>query len=978
MTISILRSRTTPDLWGAFSTAFLDELGAWTGPRAWPAAAWLTHRVQRDLLYRNAAGRNIPGWLNPPVSLFSDLPGLFDIRTRPIGLIERQLLLDEIAGSVPSPFTASTDTGRSSGPRGAADRLIRDLLPEGVTPGQLEQALATLPQDAFATERNQWLVSVYKTYLARLADDHRYDARSIHSLAADRISAGQLPQILNGATRLHLYGLHSMRYRHRLIAALAEQDQVEVVVYLLQEEENDEWLGVTDETLAGDSEPGKPLVQPAPDELRELEFVAGEIKQRVLAGSLPDEIAVVARVGQMDARLAHETLERAGIPTTARIRSPLDEVPALKAILQLLRGAARNWPWRALRPVLANSCFHLEDIDLRTIDKAAAERRVTGLDNWTAGIERLKKPVDLFKSFAQQAGRLSDPRPAAEWIAVTRELLDPGWFDFRRRISQAPLNRWDAVRLDQQGVEKMDTLLHQWSEIETDDQPVNCEDWYKQIRRFTASNQIALTTPRRTGVQVLEAHEAALVPFRHTFVIHANDGEFPKAPSPDWLFTEDERTALWNAGLPVADRQLDLRRERSLWRAVTAGDDVTITYRTADSSGTPLLHSLLVPEHDPATEIPRTRFVWDEPFTTHQADLGAVTRLRESIEEDAASSPVPRRTPVRLAVLRAFAESHRLGSTDGVRPSGMPGPWNGLIRDPEVLEDLANRFGDERLWSASQLELYAQNPYAFFVQRVLGLDEHAEAEEDANVMKQGSVMHTLLERFYGRFPGPFPCPWADTAEPVFREVADLALAELEQNGEWLGVPAIWKVRREKLRSDVAGYLEWELGKFRAATPLEFEFAFGNDGDPAVTISGDDMAGNPVSIRLRGRIDRIDAADNELYVVDYKSGQIPKPKGYDDGAVLQGPLYMAALRSLGRAAVLAEYRSVKQRKRGSDVDWNGDQCARAIRIALSIPARIRAGLFEPRAADGCGWKDYWAGGLALYRCKSVHDGCRFDD
>lgn len=978
MTISILRSRTTPDLWGAFSTAFLDELGPWTGPGTWPAAAWLTHRVQRDLLYRDAASRGIPGWLNPPVSFFSDLPDLFDIRQRPLGLIERQVLLDEIAGGLAGPFTGAGSEARSTGLGRAADHLIGELLPEGITPDQLEEALATLPLDPFGTQRNHWLASVYRTYLGRLAEDGHYDSRAIHSLISDRIDAGDLQRVLNGAPRLHLYGLHSLRHRRRLLNSLARQDQVEVIVYLLQEEEEDEWHGLANETLVGDTEPVRPLVQPAPDELRELEFVAGEIKRRVLAGASPDEIAVVARMGEMDARLAHETLERAGIPTTARIRSPLDEVPALKAILQLLRGAARNWPWRPLRQVLANSCFDLDGIDLRMIDKLAAERRITGLDNWMARIKLPGRSADLFKEFAEQAARLTEPRPIREWIAITRELLDPGWFDFRRRISQAPLGRWDAVRLDQQGVEKVHSLLHQWAEADADDQPVSSADWYDRFRRFVSSNRIALSTPRRTGVQVLEAHEAALVPFRHTFLIHANDGEFPRSSPPDWLFTDDERSALHKAGLPLADHVLNLRRERSLWRAVTAGNDVTITYRTADSGGTPLLHSLLVPEHDPSTEIPRTRFVWDEPFTTHQADLGAVVSLRERIEQNTASVPVPRVTPVRLAVLRAFAESHRLGSADGERLSGMHGPWNGLIRDPEVLEDLADRFGDDRLWSASQLESYAQNPYAFFVQRVLHLDEHTEAEEDANVMKQGSIMHTLLEKFYSRFPGPFPCTWAESAEPVFQEVADLALAELEREGEWLGLPAVWKVRREKLRSDVAGYLEWELGKFKAATPMEFEFAFGNDGEPAVTIEGHDLAGNAVSIRLRGKIDRIDAAANELYVVDYKSGQIPRAKGYDDGAVLQGPLYMAVLHSLGRTAVSAEYRSVRQRKRGSDIDWDGDKCARAIRIALSIPARVRAGLFEPCAADGCGWKDYWPGGLALYRCKSVHDGCRFDD
>ena len=95
--IHALRARTAHDLWHAFSSTFLDELGAWTGPGHWPAAAWLTHRVQRDLLYRDAAARGIRGWLNPPTTYFSELPTRFGILQRPIGLVERQALLDHLS-----------------------------------------------------------------------------------------------------------------------------------------------------------------------------------------------------------------------------------------------------------------------------------------------------------------------------------------------------------------------------------------------------------------------------------------------------------------------------------------------------------------------------------------------------------------------------------------------------------------------------------------------------------------------------------------------------------------------------------------------------------------------------------------------------------------------------------------------------------------------------------------------------------------
>ena len=53
--------------------------------------------------------------------------------------------------------------------------------------------------------------------------------------------------------------------------------------------------------------------------------------------------------------------------------------------------------------------------------------------------------------------------------------------------------------------------------------------------------------------------------------------------------------------------------------------------------------------------------------------------------------------------------------------------------------------------------------------------------------------------------------------------------------------------------------------------------------------------------------------------------------------------------------------------------------RALMLAHSIPGRVRAGRFEPCAANSCEWKDYWPGGLALVRIQQMlaKGVCRFD-
>ncbi|MGE0441436.1 MAG: PD-(D/E)XK nuclease family protein [Gemmatimonadales bacterium] len=1009
--LRVVRAAPTAAIWGALVGRLVDETGSHPGPGGHQSFAWLTHRLQRDRLWAAAARRGLKGWLQPPHAFFSEFPKAFGILGRRLGHLERTILLDRLVteAAAETGFAATGLAGSFDRPGigRAVDAFLADLLPEGVDPDQLEATLATLPAtDAFAEARNRWLVTLYRRFLAALAERNAWDPRAIHSLVADRIAAGGLPAAIHGARKLHIYGLTSIRHRRKLLRALAAQDQVEVVLYLLDEAVGEEFAGLTDvvETIP-DPVPAQPAVQPAPDQEREIEFVAHAIKKLVAQGGVPlDEIAVVARTGREDARFAHETLERAGIPTTARIRTPLAQVPALAAVLQLLRAAALGWRYRPLRHVLENSYFKL-DVDLRPVDHLAGRRRVQGLDGWQkqlAGLEaqvargddddkdlkafrtdRLGRTVEAFGAFAGRAAALEADRPLAEWIAATRGLLDPGWFDFRKRVCRPDGGRYDLVRLDQQGIEAASGLLHQWEGSAGDEAPITALQWYHRLRRLLAATEVTLSTPRRTGVQVVEAHEAALVPFRHTFLIHANEGEFPRPQAPGWLFNEDERRRLASQGLPVAHRDGTLRRERLLWDSVTRGPAVTITYRTADPGGTPLLPSLLVPDHDPATEIPRTQFVWDEPFTPHLAERAEVERVKETIERDGTGAPVIVAAPdtVRLAIVRAVAESHRLGHAALGRRAGALGPWTGHLRDPAVLAVLADKFGPDRIWSASQLETWGQNPFVFLVQRVLYLEEKLEVEDDANVMVQGSVTHSILEEFFRTLDGNIPDDSA--ALRVLDQVAARVFSQYEaDSGNWLGVPSLWRIRKEELRGKVQEYLAWELAKgLKGWTPREFEFAFGGEGEPAASLTGPNLFGESATMRMRGKIDRIDHLTDKKgqrqRVIDYKSGGTPSPSGYLDGGVLQGPLYLAVLDGMGRTLESAEYRSIKEPKSAAKVKWESDPCVSALRIALTIPALVRAGRFEPQGVKSTKWKSYWPGGLALYRAEEVLDVSRFE-
>ncbi len=117
-----------------------------------------------------------------------------------------------------------------------------------------------------------------------------------------------------------------------------------------------------------------------------------------------------------------------------------------------------------------------------------------------------------------------------------------------------------------------------------------------------------------------------------------------------------------------------------------------------------------------------------------------------------------------------------------------------------MLSWLAREFGDERLWSPTQLESYAKCPWAYFSSRLLRLEKLEDPEEEMDPATRGSVLHAALRRFYDRAReragGPVYLREADLAWAEAEVIAalDEALAEARARG-WVGHPALLAPKR---------------------------------------------------------------------------------------------------------------------------------------------------------------------------------------
>jgi ATP-dependent helicase/DNAse subunit B len=241
----------------------------------------------------------------------------------------------------------------------------------------------------------------------------------------------------------------------------------------------------------------------------------------------------------------------------------------------------------------------------------------------------------------------------------------------------------------------------------------------------------------------------------------------------------------------------------------------------------------------------------------------------------------------------------------------MPG-YGGIIA-PELKPDEMKSLEamKNRIYSVSQLEMYGKCPFQFFAKRILQLNVIETIEEELTPIERGTILHEILFEFYverrqaGK-PQLAQCSEKDFAEAV-EELRQLATRKLN---ELLVSDLFWDIEKEMIigfKTQRRGVLKEFLEKERESTletaPVYFEVGFGGKtgsrrkSDPVLSYEEPLRFG---TVRMRGKIDRIEIGPSEFGIVDYKTGKtLVSRKEIDEGISLQLPVYLHAVETLLR-------------------------------------------------------------------------------
>jgi len=617
----------------------------------------------------------------------------------------------------------------------------------------------------------------------------------------------------------------------------------------------------------------------APGEAREVREVAREILRLAGEGVPFADMAVLLRSPASYAPLFREIFDDLNIPYFLPEGEPLISLPGVRSFLLAL-GLAENKPPARAKVMEWVTSLTLK-ADTALWDVLTVEAGITrGCHDWKGPLLKLK---ERYLSWAQDrgSGRSSAALEAIDEMLPFLEKLFSCLEAFQAEGSWEGYVEKARVLLeqfyDEDTRESLAEVLEELAFLGKMEPKVSLRTFLEAFREAVLSRARNVGSYGREGVSIMGVMAARGLRHRVVFLAGLVEGGFPLRGRQDPVLTDRERAEINAASreelLPLSRARGQEEQLLFLQAVRSAGEHLVLSYPRMDrATGRERVpsHFLLTVGQALAGDGPMTyealrglpvfRRVGIDPATSDPLDV-----------EEWDLSYLARGGPAE-ALVEFCPGLDRALRQERARRLDRHTAYDGLIG-----EETAARFWEkldlrERTVSVTRLEEYATCPFRYFAHNVLGLEPWQEADAlQMSPLDRGILIHDVLERFYsaasreGKLPiSPEHVSWYRVK---LRDVVREAFAQA-------GISGLARdVESSRVITDLLRYLRREARRGDGMVPVRFEERF------------EDLPGP--GVKFRGRIDRIDASDGRVRVVDYKTGKKSKHDG------LQLPVYIQA-------------------------------------------------------------------------------------
>lgn len=507
------------------------------------------------------------------------------------------------------------------------------------------------------------------------------------------------------------------------------------------------------------------------------------------------------------------------------------------------------------------------ETDFRTDEEQALEDELNELRKLIAS--PLQRMAGRFK-------KAKTGREYCEALYLFLEELDvPAKLERWRAEEEANGNLIKAREHDQAWNAIID-LFDQFVEL-LGDEPVSLKDFAMILDAGMESLNFSLVPPALDQVLAANLDNSRLSDVKIAFVIGLTEGVLPAKFSEDGLLSDDERETLLSRGLKIApgSRIRLLDEEFHAYHAFTTPSDrLYITYPLADEEGKSLIPSSYIQRlTELFPNIPKLS-LWADPFERPEEEqFGFVANKHTTLSHLTAQLQLKKKNyPIYDFWWDVYNDFITDGQwVDSAKKALSSLRYQNIARrlSPETSREL---YGEQIRASVSRMELFHSCPFAHFARHGLRLSERKIFRLDAPDI--GELFHGAL-KYIAETIMSRSRSWKELKKEEIERLAAEAvevLAPKLQNEILLSSNRHFYIKR-KLGQIIrrASLVLHEHAKASGFAPIGLELPFGpREKLPSLKFS----LRNGTRMELAGRIDRVDAAENEngmyLRVIDYKS------------------------------------------------------------------------------------------------------------
>lgn len=411
---------------------------------------------------------------------------------------------------------------------------------------------------------------------------------------------------------------------------------------------------------------------------------------------------------------------------------------------------------------------------------------------------------------------------------------------------------------------------------------------YDIILATAADIDIGIIPPTKDHITVTNFKRPRVSQRKFNFTLGLNDTFFPSKSSGDFLIAKEDKDKLANLDLDlkIYEEDIEEREKLNLYKMISVSDKIYLSFALSDKDGGAINKSIVLNdilkifleiEITDLTTLPLSESIYSKEVSKKYA-MDVLWRVRkgEKVTENDLKF-----TKSYLSYLKSYGDFQTV--VDGLYYSNNK---NNLTLTN------ASKLYPKNHFNITEIETYSKCPYRYFVN--FGIKPYYDENYDVDARELGSIVHTSLEDVSRLIKD-------EDIEKITSEQLDELIIENFNTSvdNYLDMTRKNDPRNRFILNNIIKNTknnsrelinQLKKGEFKVSD-VEVDFGYNKENDlPGVYVDDKNY--------LRGRIDRIDKANNYLRIIDYKTGKkVFKIVNILNGLDLQLLVYMMSASSL---------------------------------------------------------------------------------